>query len=386
MSTSPLIKVACSAFSNGSALTFKKKQLSNSQTQNFMAGNSPLKSIDENEQSPSKIINIYSDSALFNVGNSYSTVKNAPIIEEEKTHKTYTYSQMPPDEAEKAYCERQKIIKEQINRTKNSGKFKPKKRIDPNKSSTLKSVLKKQQLDYSTAQSQQIDVSRTSQTFRRKSIDQPIQTVPKPHPKVSKIIENNNSNNNIKQSQINSSNVLQQTFHQQLQSKKQQLLNEIAQLDKEIVKEKEKKQQSLVQSINISPRVQQIKQTPCLKDDLKSTYEKRQQMKKVADKEKQRKEMEQCTFKPQISSNTNRKLNTSQSSKFTPLTSPKQNQVANSIKVPTRSQSQEERIVKTDALQKDQKYDLNQRLQRMNEKYNMILEQSNKIRTQLKQN
>ncbi|CAD8201629.1 unnamed protein product [Paramecium octaurelia] len=383
MSASPLIKVASSAFTNGSALTFKKKNLSNSQTQNFMAGNSPLKSLDENEQSPSKLINIYSDSALFNVGNSYSTVKNAPIIEEEKTHKTYTYSQMPPEEAEKAYCERQKIIKEQIKRSKNSGKFKPKKRVDTNKS-TLKSALKKQQLDYSTAQSQQIDMSRTSQTFRRKSIDQPIQTVPKPHPKVNKIIENNNANKSTKQSQLNSSDVLQQSFHQQLQSKKQQLLTEIAQLDKEIVKEKEKKQQSLVQSINISPRAQKIKQNPTQKDDLKSTYEKRQQMKKVADKEKQRKEMEQCTFKPQLNSNTSRKLNTSQSSKFTPLTSPKQAKVTHPIKVPTRSQSQEERIVKTDGLQ-NSKEDLNQRLQRMNEKYNMILEQSNKIRNQLKQ-
>ncbi|CAD8097592.1 unnamed protein product [Paramecium primaurelia] len=382
MSASPLIKVASSAFTNGSALTFKKKKSSNSQTQNFIVANSPLKSTDENEQSPSKIINIYSDSGLFNVGNSYSTVKNAPIIEEEKTHKTYTYSQMPPEEAEKAYCERQKVIKEQIKRTKNSGKFKPKKRIDSSKP-TLKSALKKQQLDYSTAQSQQIDISRTSQTFRRKSIDQPIQTVPKPHPKVSKIIENNN---NTKQSQVNptNSNILQQSFHQQLQSKKQQLLNEIAQLDKEIVKEKEKKQQSLVQSINISPRVQQIKQSTCLKDDLKSTYEKRQQMKKVADKEKQRKEMEQCTFKPQISSNTSRKLNTSQSSKFTPLTSPKQASATRPVKIPTRSQSQEEKNVKKDVLQ-NSKEDLNQRLQRMNEKYNMILEQSNKIKNQLKQ-
>ncbi|CAD8203531.1 unnamed protein product [Paramecium octaurelia] len=382
MSTSPLIKVASSAFTNGSALTFKKKTSSNSQTQNFIVASSPLKSTDENEQSPSKIINIYSDSGLFNVGNSYSTVKNAPIIEEEKTHKTYTYSQMPPEEAEKAYCERQKVIKEQIKRTKNSGKFIPKKRVDTNKP-TLKSALKKQQLDYSTAQSQQIDISRTSQTFRRKSIDQPIQTVPKPHPKVSKIIENNNTS---KQSQVTpvSPNILQQSFHQQLQSKKQQLLNEIAQLDKEIVKEKGKKQNSLVQQTSISPRAQQIKQSPGLKDDLKSTYEKRQQMKKVADKEKQRKEMEQCTFKPQISSNTSRKLNTSQSSKFTPLTSPKQASAPRPVKVPTRSQSQEEKCVKKDGLQ-NSKEDLNQRLQRMNEKYNMILEQSNKIRNQLKQ-
>ncbi|CAD8110720.1 unnamed protein product [Paramecium sonneborni] len=386
MSTSPLIKVASSAFTNGSALTFKNKKQQNSQAQNFISMNSPLKSTDENEQSPSKIINIYSDSGLFNVGNSYSTVKNAPIIEEEKTHKTYTYSQMPPEEAEKAYCERQKIIKEQIKRTKNSAKFKPNKRIDPNKP-TLKSALKKQQLDYSTAQSQQIDISRTSQTFRRKSIDQPIQTVPKPHPKVSKIIDyNNNSNNSTKQSQVSPgcSNVLQQSFHQQLQSKKQQLLNEIAQLDKEIGKEKEKKQQkSLVQSINISPRVQQRKQIPAQKDDMKSTYEKRQQMKKVADKEKQNKDMEQCTFKPQISSNTSRKLNTSQSSKFTPLTSPKQTSAPHQVKVP-RSQSQEEKNVRKDGLQ-NSKEDLNQRLQRMNEKYNLILEQSNKIRNQLKQ-
>ncbi|CAD8105771.1 unnamed protein product [Paramecium sonneborni] len=385
MSASPLIKVASSAFTNGSALTFKKKKQSNSQTQNFIAVSSPLKSTDENEQSPSKIINIYSDSGLFNVGNSYSTVKNPPIIEEEKTHKTYTYSQMPPEEAEKAYCERQKVIKEQIKRTKNSGKFKPKKRIDPTKP-TLKSALKKQQLDYSTAQSQQIDISRTSQTFRRKSIDQPIQTVPKPHPKVSKIIDNNNSINSTKQSQVSPgcSNVLQQSFHYQLQTKKQQLLNEIAQLDKEIVKEKEKKQQSLVQSINISPRIQQRKQIPALQDDMKSTYEKRQQMKKVADKEKQRKEMEQCTFKPQICSNTSRKLNTSQSSKFTPLTSPKQASASRPVKVPTRSQSQEERSEKKDVL-KNSKEDLNQRLQRMNDKYNLILEQSNKIRNQLKQ-
>jgi hypothetical protein len=41
---------------------------------------------------------------LFNVANTVSTVKNPPIIEEEKTVKTY--SQMTPEEAERAYCER----------------------------------------------------------------------------------------------------------------------------------------------------------------------------------------------------------------------------------------------------------------------------------------
>lgn len=60
---------------------------------------------------------------------------------------------MTPEEAEKAYCERQKVIKEQIKRTKNNGKLKPKKAVIVQKP-TLKSALKKQQLDYSTAQSQ----------------------------------------------------------------------------------------------------------------------------------------------------------------------------------------------------------------------------------------
>lgn len=48
---------------------------------------------------------------------------------------------MTPEEAERAYCERQKVIKEQIKRTKNNGKVKPKK---VEHKPTLKSALKKQ--------------------------------------------------------------------------------------------------------------------------------------------------------------------------------------------------------------------------------------------------
>lgn len=101
MSASPLTKVAASAFSNGTALAFKKKV-------NPVVQQSPLKSTEENEQSPSKIINIYSDTGLFGAATTFSTIKNNP--EEQKVQKTY--SKVSPEEAEVLYNERKIAIKE----------------------------------------------------------------------------------------------------------------------------------------------------------------------------------------------------------------------------------------------------------------------------------
>ena len=128
MSASPLIKVAASAFSNVAAIAFKKKV--NPVVQ------SPLKSTEENEQSPSKIINIYSDTGLFGAATTFSTIKNNP--EEPKIQKTY--SKVTPEEAEVLFNERKNAIKEHIKRTKNNGKVTKK----PDRGPKLKSVLKKQ--------------------------------------------------------------------------------------------------------------------------------------------------------------------------------------------------------------------------------------------------
>ncbi|CAK88448.1 unnamed protein product (macronuclear) [Paramecium tetraurelia] len=294
MSTSPLTRVQSSAFANGSALRIKQKQ---SQTQCQRDQISPLKSSDENEQSPSKIINIYADSALYNNLTTFTTANQRGIGEEDKTLNTCTYSQMVTDEADRAQCQRQRITQDQIRKTKDQVKDKQKEFYE-SRQTTMKSAIKKQQIDSSTAQSQQIDLTRSSQNFRRKSIDQP------PQPQIKPI--------------KNKLNVQNQQFHLQLQSKKQQLLNDIAKLDKEIVMEQERKPVQID-----SKRTQQNRNAM----GSKPTYDKRQSTKKITESEQKIKQ----------TVNTNRKMNTSQNFKISSRNSPK----SAHPKRPVRSQSQE---------------------------------------------
>ncbi|CAD8086948.1 unnamed protein product [Paramecium primaurelia] len=336
MSASPLTRVQASAFTNGSALRIKQKQ---PQIQYQMDQISPLKSTEENEQSPSKIINIYANSAIYNNQTTFTSVNNRGNSEDDKILKTNTYSQMAPDEADRAYCQRQKIIKDQIKKTKDKAKQKPKEFYE-SKQTTIKSAIKKQQIDSSTAQSQLIDLSRSSQNFRRKSIDQPPQTQIKPI--------------------TNKVNILKQQFHQQLQNKKQQLLNDIAKLDQEIVMEQERKPVQIIQK-----KTQQNRNS----QGSKPVYDQRQQNKKIVESEQKLKQ----------TVNTYRNLNTSQNFKISPRNSPK----SAKPKPKVRSQSQE--IKECNDPLKNSREELNLRLLRMNEKYNMILEQSNKFRTHFQQ-
>ncbi|CAK90125.1 unnamed protein product (macronuclear) [Paramecium tetraurelia] len=298
MQASPLIKVQSSAFSTGSALRIKQKQ---SQPQNQVEQISPLKYLEENEQSPSKIINIYADSAFYNSHTAFSEIQNQQISEDDRILKSYTYSQMAPDDAEKAYCERQKTIQDQIKRSKDNAKNK-KKEFYESKKRAVKSGTQKQQINSSITQSQLIDISRGSQHFRRTSIDQ----VPQPK---NKLIKN----------QVSQSN---QSFHLQFQSKKQQLLNDIAKLEKEIVVEQQYIQ---LASKKIQPR-QNLQAT-------KTNYEKRQSTKKFAKSETVIQEKKSIKTK-----NTLKNLNTSQNSQISPQTSPKSTL---EVKSPIRSQSQE---------------------------------------------
>ncbi|CAD8210456.1 unnamed protein product [Paramecium pentaurelia] len=333
MQVSPLIRVQTSAFTNSSALRIKKEQI---QPQNQMDQISPLKSTEENEQSPSKIINIYADSAIYNNHSTFSDVKNQQSIEEDKIIKSQTYNQMSPDNAERNYCERQKIIKNQIKRTNDNVKNKQKEFYE-SKNTIIRSGIQKQYIDSSTTQSQLIDISRSSQNFRRKSIDQ----LPKTQ---------------IKQIK-NKKSQLTQSFHLQFQNKKQQLLSDIAILDKEIFIE-----QQYIQSASTKAQQNQKLQ------GTKSTYNKRQSTKKNLQSNKIIQDK-----KSKKTINTLKNLNISQNSQISNKTS----------KCPIRSKSQETKEV-IDTLRQSRE-DLNQRLQRINDKYNLILDQSNKFRTNFQQ-
>ncbi|CAD8178125.1 unnamed protein product [Paramecium octaurelia] len=340
MQASPLIKVQSSAFTNGSALRIKQKL---PQRQSQMDQISPLKYLEENDQSPSKIINIYADSAFYNSQTAFSDIQNQQISEEDRILKSYTYSQMTPDDAEKAYCERQKTIQEQIKRSKDKVKNK-KKEFYESKKTAVKSGSQKQQINSSITQSQLIDISRGSQHFRRASIDQLLQTK-------NKLIKNQLSESN-------------QSFHLQFQNKKQQLLNDIAKLDKEIVVEQQYIQ---LASKKIQPR-QNVQTT-------KKIQEKRQATKQFAKSETVIQEKQSIKPKTML-----KNLNTSQNSQLSPQISPKSTLEG---KFPIRSQSQEAKEI-VDLLRQSRE-DLNQRLLRMNEKYNLILDQSNKFRNHYQQ-
>ncbi|CAD8095234.1 unnamed protein product [Paramecium sonneborni] len=339
MSTSPLIRVQTSAFINGSALRIKYKS---SQTLNQNDQISPLKST---EQSPSKIINIYADSAIYNIGTTSSNNKNQQISLKDQILKTCVYSQMDPEQVEQVNWQTQKRTKDQIERTKNDTK---QKEFYEAKKSPIKSALKKQFIDSSLTQSQQIDISKSSQNFRRKSIDEQSESTNQPI---------------IKKKQVNQ---LNQSFHFQFQNKKQQLLSDIAKLDKQIVLEQER----IPVQIG-SPRNQKQQKNVVNK----ASYDKRQSVKQI---EESQKNITQKKSK-QIIISSSRNLNTSQNSKISPQGSPKQVRQKRS----KRSQSQE--IQESVDPLKISREDLNQRLQRMNEKYNQILEQSNKFRTHFQQ-
>ncbi|KAM3140587.1 hypothetical protein pb186bvf_007399 [Paramecium bursaria] len=260
-----LQKVSAPAI-NGSA--FKQKQpLLSQQAIDLQNTLEKLKKMQTPEPTTQEqTINIYAPQ-LFDDYGQESIIKPQPVPIKQQVQqvpqKKKTYNKMTNEEADVAYRQRQQMIKQQIQRTK---------KVKPSLNRTI--------------QSQQIDLS-TCSNFRRKSIEQPIRTIPTPQPRpLSKP---------------------QQSQTSELSGKKEQLMRDIERIDQEIRDIKRNKGQELYQQ---GRQLQDI----------------RQHKKKENDKLRQQKEMKECTFKPQINT-TSRKLN---SSRMTPQLSPKVDQRSSS--------------------------------------------------------
>ncbi|CAD8186161.1 unnamed protein product [Paramecium pentaurelia] len=349
MSNSPLTKVPTSAFSPVQALSVRKQeQIPQALSKQAIELQNTLNKLKEAKQkkqlSNSNIVVQSITNPVSSPQKNKHTEDSEPIqiqykslfkdIESPQICQPKTYNQMNDQEAELKYEERKKQIKEQIDRTKSNSKI-----IQKPKSSQKKTVEK---------QIQKIDLSKNSNKKQQQEPVSKIQSIT-PQPKYIQ--------------------------HEQIKVMQKKLKSDIAKLDKEIQGE----HQTCL--FEIKNKGHDLYQQGLLIEDRK------QFKKKLHEREKQQKEMQECTFKPQISQlkrmkNQSRQIESRQqqneSKQQIKCQSNRDGQITS--KRLSRSQSQDQINSTTITQTINNNNDINSYLNRIQDKYQQIVNRANALK------
>ncbi|CAK61995.1 unnamed protein product (macronuclear) [Paramecium tetraurelia] len=265
MSNSPLTKVPTSALSPVSALAFRKpdqvpqalskqaidlqntlNKLKEAKQKKLQLSNSNIvvQSITNPVSSPQKVKDSEESEPMQIQYKSLFKDIESPLMSQPKT-----YNKMNDQEAEQKYEQRKKQIKEQIDRTKSNSKI-----IQKPKQKQKKTV---------ENQIQKIDLSKNSNQKQKQESVPEVKTIAPQKPK--------------------------EVLHDQLKVMQNKLKQDIAKLDKQI------KGENQTCLFEIKNKGHDLYQQGLQMEDRKQFKQ------KIHEREKKQKEMQECTFKPQIS-------------------------------------------------------------------------------------
>ncbi|CAD8102874.1 unnamed protein product [Paramecium primaurelia] len=352
MSNSPLTKVPTSALSPVSALAFKKQsQIPQALSKQAIDLQNTLNKLKEAKQKKQQLSN--SNIVVQSITNPVSspqknkhTEETEPIqiqykslfkdIEQPQISELKTYNKMNDQEAEQKYEQRKKQIKEQIDRTKSNSKI-----IQKPKQKQKKTVEK---------QIQKIDLSKNSNKKQKQESVPEIQSITS-YPK--------------------------EILHDQLKVMQNKLKQDIAKLDKQI------KGENQTCLFEIKNKGHDLYQQGLQMEDRK------QFKKKVHEREKQQKEMQDCTFKPQISQpkrmndqsrQIQSRLQQNDSKLQLKCQSNRDGQITSKRLSCSPSQDQINSTNITQALNNNNNHDINSYLNRIQDKYQQIVNRANALR------